>query len=636
MSGSRAQRRVGRLLSAATALLPLAVVAVFGGASPASAATAASIVVSDGVTQPVFGYADAIRERLFIDSTFDSDRDGLRDIIAFDVIRPRATLDGLKVPVIMDASPYYSTLCRGNESECKADLDGDGLLEKWPLFYDNYFVPRGYAVILLDMVGTNNSTGCPTTNANEDNLSAKQAVNWLGGRATARNAAGQEVVADWHNGKSAMIGKSYDGSLAMATAVTGVKGLTTVVPISGPTEYYDYVRSNGVVTRGNSYVAFLANAVTNPERRAYCQPTRDRIAAEDGDEHGDYTAFWNERSYVKKVPDMTASVLLYHGLNDDNVRPDHFSKFWYALAENNIPRKLWLSQEGHVDPFDSRRAVWVSTLHRWFDFWLHGVANGIMDEPRVDIERSADVWETYADWPVPGKADTEVFLQPGAGGAGGLRLVPVERPATASFQDSPTQSQNAMILNPDVVQPNRLAFLSAPLTAPLHISGTPVVRLRVTADQADTNLGAILVDYGTAERVNHRASGEGIVTLETQDCWGESSPTDDGCYKQTQKRVATSDVELVTKGIQDALNRQSIRTAVPLVPGEAYNYSFPLLPEDYVFQPGHRIGVVVVGSYPQYSSQADQSRANLSVALKTSNIVLPVVGGTAAAHAAGL
>ncbi|MGN9912816.1 CocE/NonD family hydrolase [Phytohabitans sp. LJ34] len=628
--------RSGRLFRVAVALLPVAAVAVLGGTSPAFAADVPSIVVSGGVTQPVFGYTDAIRERLFIDSTFDSDRDGLRDIIAFDVMRPKATLDGLKVPVVMDASPYYSTLCRGNEAECKADLDGDGLLDKWPLFYDNYFVPRGYAVILLDMVGTNNSTGCPTTNANEDNLSAKQAINWLNGRATARNAAGQVVTADWHNGKSAMIGKSYDGSLAMATAVTGVPGLTTVVPISGPTEYYDYVRSNGVVTRGNSYVASLANIVTNPDRRAYCQPTRDRIAAADGDETGDYTAFWNERSYVKKVPNMTASVLLYHGLNDDNVRADHFSKFWYALAENDVPRKLWLSQEGHVDPFDSRRAVWVSTLHRWFDFWLHGVANGIMDEPRVDIERSADVWETYADWPVPGKADTEVFLQPGTGGAGGLKVVPVASPTTRSFQDSPTQSQNTMILNPDLVQPNRLAFLSAPLTAPLHISGTPVVQLRVTADQTDTNLGAILVDYGAAERVNHRASGEGIITLDTQDCWGETSPTDDPCYKQTQKRVATSDVELVTKGIQDALNRQSIRTAVPLVPGQAYNYSFPMLPEDYVFQPGHRIGVVIVGSYPQYSSQVDQTRARLDVALKTSNVVLPVVGGTAAAHAAGL
>ena len=61
----------------------------------------------------------------------------------------------------MDASPYYSTLGRGNEAELKSDTDGDGLLDRWPLFYDNYFVPRGYAVVLLDMVGTSNSTGLP-------------------------------------------------------------------------------------------------------------------------------------------------------------------------------------------------------------------------------------------------------------------------------------------------------------------------------------------------------------------------------------------------------------------------------------------------------------------------------------------
>ncbi|MGX7671579.1 CocE/NonD family hydrolase [Plantactinospora sp. DSM 117369] len=628
--------RISRIWRVGLAVLPMAAVAVLGSAPPAFAHREPSIVVRDGVTQPVFGYADAIRERLFVDSTFDSDNDGERDIIAFDVMRPRATADGLKVPVIMDASPYYSTVCRGNESECKADLDGDGLLDRWPLFYDNYFVPRGYAVILLDMVGTNNSTGCPTTNGTPDNLSAKQAIDWLNGRATARNAAGKVVRADWHNGRTGMVGKSYDGSLAMATAVTGVKGLTTIVPISGPAEYYDYTRSNGVITRGNSYVSSLANTVTNPDRRDYCKPVRDALGAADGDETGDYSAFWTERSYVRNVGKIKASVLLYHGLNDDNVRPDHFSKFWYELAEHRVPRKLWLSQEGHVDPFDSRRAVWVDTLHRWFDFWLHRVRNGIMDEPRVDLERSADVWETHADWPIPGTRGTEVFLQPGTGGAGGLKLMPAWKPSAQTFADDPAQRQDAMITNPETVQPGRLAYLSEPLRAPLHISGTPVVKLRASADKTDTNFGAILVDYGTAERVAHRASGEGIITLETQDCWGETSPTDDGCYKQTQKRVATADLELVTKGILDAQNRKSIRTATPLVPGKLYDFDFPLLPEDYVFPPGHRIGVIIVGSYPQYSSQADPNRATIDLALKNSRVVLPIVGGARAGYAAGL
>ena len=76
-----------------------------------------------------------------------------------------------------------------------------------------------------------------------------------------------------------------------------------------------------------------------------------------------------------------------------------------------MPRKLWLLRGGHVDPFDSRRAVWVDTLHRWFDHWLLGVDNGIMDEPRVTIEEAKDVWRTYADWPVPGTTPIDVYLR---------------------------------------------------------------------------------------------------------------------------------------------------------------------------------------------------------------------------------
>ena len=144
------------------------------------------IDTTGGKTQPVFGYADAIRERVFIESPYDSDKNGVKDIIAIDIKRPKATNEGLKAPVIMDPSPYYSTLGRGNESQLKRDYDGDGLLDLWPLFYDNYFVPRGYAVILMDMIGTNNSTGCPTVHDVSDNLSAKVVIDWLNGRVAGR------------------------------------------------------------------------------------------------------------------------------------------------------------------------------------------------------------------------------------------------------------------------------------------------------------------------------------------------------------------------------------------------------------------------------------------------------------------
>jgi X-Pro dipeptidyl-peptidase len=452
------------------------------GAAAASAADPPRIVIgADGKTAPVFGYTDAVRERVWVDSDFDSDLDGVKDLIAVDIMRPAATEQGLKVPVIIDDSPYYSTLGRGNESELKVD-DANGLLARWPLFYDNYFVPRGYAVLLVDMTGTNHSTGCPTIQGDEDNNAGPEVIDWLNGRRTDHDAAGNPVTAGWHNGRTAMIGKSYDGALAAAAAVTGVEGLTTVVPISGPYNYYDYTRTNGVVMRGNNYLASLADAVTDPDRRDYCAPVRDTLSANDGDETGDYSPFWDPRNYTKDVGSIRASVFLVHGLNDENVRPDHFSKFWSELARYGVPRKLWLGRVGHVEPFDWRRAVWVDTIHRWFDHWLQGVPNGIMQEPRVTIETAKDLFEDHADWPLPGTAGADVYLWSGSTGtdAGSLALGSGGPLDSRTFTDA-NLSENNYLSSPTGSQANRLVFLSPPLTHAVRLSGTPTVELRASS-----------------------------------------------------------------------------------------------------------------------------------------------------------
>ena len=575
---------------------------------------------------------------MWVESTFDSDDNGENDRIALDIMRPRATEDGLKVPVMMDASPYYTTLGRGNESEQKADVDGDGLLDKWPLFYDNYFVPRGYAMVLLDMVGTGNSTGCPVTGGTPDNLSAKVAIDWLNGRATARDADGDVVEAGWHNGKTGMIGKSYDGTLANAVASSGVDGLSTIVPISAISSWYDYTRSNGLITRGNSYPSSLSNTVTNPDRREYCSPVRQLLADTDGDESGDYTDFWAERDYNPDVGNVRASVFVIHGINDNNVKPDHFSKWWYGLMQNGVPRKLWLTQTGHVDPFDFRRARWVDTIHRWFDYWLQGYPNGIMSEPEVDIERGIGQWETEKRWPALQSGNTNVFLRPGAAdGPGELGLKPTDgKPQLRSFVDEDQRREAEQVSDEQTVKPYRLAFLSQPLRTNLRFSGTPVVKLRAAADKDDTNLGAMLVDYGPVTRVGYTQGSDGINTLGTEDCWGESSANDDACYRQTVEIVANVPREVVTKGVMDALNRNSLTTPEPLVPGQAYDFAFPLLPEDYVFPAGHRLGVVIVGSYRDYGAARQGNQARITVSAKESSVQLPIVGGLQAAAAAGL
>jgi len=620
---------------------------VVAGEAPASAEPAPpGIVVSGGETQEAFGYTDAIRQRVWVESDFDSDSDGLDDLIAVDIIRPAATEQGLKVPVIMDASPYYTTLGRGNESQLKID-DSAGLLAQWPLFLDNYFVPRGYAVALVDMTGTGHSTGCPTVQGRTDNIAAAEAIDWLNGRRAAHDKDGSPVAAaGWFGGKTGMIGKSYDSSLAAAAAATGVAGLTTIVDESGPYNYYDYTRSNGVIQRGNHYLASLSNTVTNATNlapppgtsRDHCLDVRNNLSANDGDATANYDAFWDERNYIKDAGNVRASVLAVHGLEDENVRPDHFSKWWYALSALNVPRKARLMQVGHVDPFDVNRAAWVDEVHRWFDYWLWNVPNGITDEPQVSIETGPGTWETAASWPIPGSTPTQLFLGPGTD-AGALGLAPAGGgEPTTTFTDSASQSETTMRSNPTTVTATRRVFLSPVLTAPLRISGTPLVQLNASVNQTETHLGAILVDYGPAfPRVVDNINNNGVTTLSTSDCWGESSPTDSACYKDVGELLdTTSTTWRVSKGILDADHRMSLTAPTPLTIDQSYPFSFPLLPQDYTFPAGHQIGVVIVGSYPGYGSTASTTGAAITLSLRSSRIVLPIVGGHAAALASGL
>ena len=233
----------------------------------AAPAAAQQITVTDGKTQPVFDYAQAVRERVLIPQPgIDQDGDGADDVIAVEIIRPPGSGPGLRVPAIVDASPYYTTVCRGNETECIGDVDGDGVNDRWPLFYDNFFVPRGYAYVLAEMDGTGNSTGCPLHGGPGDIAGMKSVIDWLNGRVYGYNAQGEVIVPNWHNGSAAMIGKSYDGTLANGVAATGVEGLKTIVPISAISEWYRYSRQGGIRFNTN-YPASLANTVTNEARR---------------------------------------------------------------------------------------------------------------------------------------------------------------------------------------------------------------------------------------------------------------------------------------------------------------------------------------------------------------------------------
>ena len=679
-------RQTGRSSRAALALLVsltlLASTQTVGARPGGSRTAAAHIRVRNGVTQPVFSYKDAIRETIYIESSIDDDGDGLKDLIATDIIRPKETKtdSSFDVPVIYEMSPYYQAiygmegnplrLGRGNEHESKGEEDGDYKPEFFPLFYDNYFVPRGYAFIAQDMPGTRNSQGCMVLGGNGELAAAKATLAWLTGKGKAwrLNQAGlpdQEVKATWSSGKVGMIGKSYDGTIANAAASMGLPGLKTIVPVGGISRWYDYHLNRGVqyvnaYSTPGLFVYYIDQAPGDDEEavakwvqatftdNTTCQAKGSEIATLAANPSGDYKPpppnewFWHERDYLRDprrgLPDSilypstakkaSASVFIANGINDFNVKPNHFVQWWNALANNNVPRKLWLSQTGHVDPFDYRREKFVRTLHRWFDRWLHGIDNGIMSEPRVDIERRPDVWKTYRDWPAPNARRLRLWFGPSTKELAGTllrRRAPKDK--TMSYTDSEDgTSEGNMVADPSEQQDFRLLFLTNKLNRSVRVSGQIPVKVSAQVDRPDTNFTMLLVDYGRALRVNHEAADDGITTSSTKEsCHGASTQADDACYFVTQKLVHTNDIEIVTRGWLDAKHNKAMRESNPLTPGERYRFRWSGFGEDYVFKKGHRIGVVIAGSDSDWTIP-DGQQATVTVDLHRSRVVLPVVG----------
>lgn len=190
-----------------------------GAPAPAAAEPAAAtpgIVVRDGMTQPVFSLAGAIEERVYVETPVDTDHDGRLDRVAIDISRPRETAtQGFKVPVIFEHSPYRKGVWGDvpYPSVLVDDLPQNGVTRRsglrtpdleaqravakanLPGSLDDYYVPRGYAVVLGQSVGTGDSDGCPTSGDQAETLGTRAVIDWLNGRAKGYDASGAPVSA---------------------------------------------------------------------------------------------------------------------------------------------------------------------------------------------------------------------------------------------------------------------------------------------------------------------------------------------------------------------------------------------------------------------------------------------------------
>ncbi|PEF33354.1 Xaa-Pro dipeptidyl-peptidase [Bacillus wiedmannii] len=549
-----------------------------------------NIELENGMTKPIYSVDEAIIEHLFVETEVDSDGDGKKDRVSIEIERPK-TDPNVKVPVIYDMSPYRAGFDKKvplyNVDEELSAYKGKPHGSVDPMKgnpYGDYFVPRGYAYILGESIGTGKSDGCPTTGDKQEVLAAKSVIDWVNGRAKAYTEQGKEVKADWSTGNVGMMGHSYNGTLANAVATTGVEGLKTIVPIASISSWYDYYRANGAViapvgTQGED-ADNLAKAVLSKKQSETCGKVIKELTAGQDRKTGDYNDFWDKRNYVKDAKNVKASVFMVHGLNDWNVKTKQFSQWWEALGKNDVPRKMWLHQGEHDEPIflPDEQIVnkWLGTLNKWFDYWLYGIENGIMAEPKVDIEREDKTWEKVKTWPEPAAAPSKFQMD--------LSNKAVNLPGTAhktsSFVDDASKSADQLVANPELEIANRLVYTMPVLQKDTQISGTPQISFKGNIDHSVSDLTALLVDYG-----------------------GEKP-------------------KIVTRGWMDLRNLNSIKSSTALQPGKDYTFTWDMEPDDYVFKAGHQIGIVVIGSDHDYTIRP---KAGTKITVKSSEVILPIV-----------
>ncbi len=608
----------------------LALVAVVGltafSVLPSAQTPHARPVFADGQAQIVPAFQDAsswIRQTLWVETEFDSDADGKRDRMFVDVTRQKQTdTEGLKVPVIYESSPYFAGTSGPREFlwNVKQELGAappprtsqpaipfknvrESISNSKGL--ENTWVPRGFAVVRSEAPGTGLSQGCATVGGEAEEKAPKAVIDWLNGRAkgfSKINGTVPDVVATWTTGKVGMTGTSYNGTIPVAAATTGVKGLEAIIPVAPNTSYYHYYRSNGLVRHPGGWLGedidFLYDYVNSgdPERREKCNAiVRDGMFVKGRDrEHGDYNDFWADRDLLNKVDNIKAAVLMAHAFNDWNVVPEHSTRIAFALR-GRVPLQFYFHQGGHGGNPP------LAMMNRWFTRFLYGINNNVERDPKASIVRESTGGNTgqlttYRNYPNPEAEPVMLHLSTGGAKAGAL-----------STEATPKQGRETLIDNVEFggaalakseSSSNRLIYATPELAQPVHISGISTVTIRMASSKPAANLSVWLVQL----------------------------PWTDG-------PIGT--VNLITRGWADPQNWKSLTTGydyrsksrgAPLKAGEFVTFTFMLQPDDQIIPAGKRIGLMIMSSDKDFTLWP-AAGTELTVDLDHTKLQLPVVGG---------
>ncbi|WP_417872559.1 Xaa-Pro dipeptidyl-peptidase [Xanthomarina gelatinilytica] len=582
----------------------------------------ATPVFENGEAQivPAFSKPESwIRHDLWVETEFDTDGDGKLDRMHVSVTRPPQTdTENLKLPVIYVSSPYFAGVAQNEEGlfwDVKHEL-GEAAKERVhpevkrmgqrPVISNSHilkWVPRGYIVVHSSSPGTGLSDGSPTVGGDNESLAPKAVIEWLTGKAkgyTEREGS-EEVIAYWSTGKVGMTGTSYNGTIPLAAATTGVEGLEAIIPIAPNTSYYHYYRSNGLVRSPGGYLGEDIDVLYDfihsgdESKRAYGNRVIRDTEMKNGMDRltGDYNDFWAGRDYINDMEPMKAALLMSHGFNDWNVMPEHSYRIYEQAKKQDIPAQIYYHQNGHGGPPP------ISMMNRWFTHYLHGIDNGVENDAKAWIVRENDAPDSptfYKDYPNPDASEVTLFLENGGLKTGSLTI---EKPKN---QGKETLVDDYQFSGDDLAQAessnNRLLYVTQTLSKDVHLSGLANATITLASSKPAANLSVWLVSLP----------------------WN------------TDKNAKITD-NIITRGWADPQNHKSLTESEPLVPGKFYTISFDLQPDDQIIPKGQQIALMIFSSDNQYTLLPNPG-TELTINLEKTSLRLPVVGGEKALKSA--
>ena len=286
---------------------------------------------------------------------------------------------------------------------------------------------------------------------------------------------------------------------------------------------------------------------------------------------------------------MKAALFMSHGFNDWNVMPAHRFRIYERAKEMGLPTQVYYHQNGHGGPPP------MKMMNRWFTRYLHNIENNVAQDAkawivREDDQRSAPT--AYADYPNLEATPVRLYLTPGAPGAGSLSLsnkISLGKETIADNYSFPAEA----LVQADFTK-HRLLYVSPVLKEDLHISGLTSITIKAASSKKAVNLSVYLVSLP----------------------WNKS-------------RSAKITDNSITRGWADLQNHASLTESAPLKPGQFYEMTFNLQPDDQIIKKGQQIGLMLFSSDSEYTI-LPKPGTTLTINLKGTKLTLPIVGGESA------